>query len=177
MNLKEYALHARKTSVYPRHTYAVLYPILGLGGESGEVCGAILKDIIDGDNTAGIKEELGDVLWYIASAADDLGKTLEDIEQISLTVGIEKPHALAIFGLRMVEHAGRAQEHVKKAIRKQVPYPFDMIGLELAMVLGYMRAICVECGFTMDEVAQGNIDKLSKRKAQGQLTDREVTAA
>ena len=82
MNFNEYQKIARSTAVYPEE-YKVVYPALGLCGEAGEVADKI-KKTIRGDSsldevTGDIAMELGDVLWYVATLADDLGVDLEDI--------------------------------------------------------------------------------------------------
>ena len=82
MNFNEYQKLARSTAVYPEE-HKVVYPALGLCGEAGEVADKI-KKTIRGDSsldevTGSIAGELGDVLWYLAILADDLGVTLEDI--------------------------------------------------------------------------------------------------
>ena len=82
MNFNEYQKLARSTAVYPEE-HKVVYPALGLCGEAGEVADKI-KKTIRGDSslvevTVSIADELGDVLWYLAILADDLGIPLEDI--------------------------------------------------------------------------------------------------
>ena len=82
MNFNEYQKLARSTAVYPEE-YKVVYPALGLCGEAGEVADKI-KKTIRGDSsldevTGSIAGELGDVLWYVATLADDLGVELEDV--------------------------------------------------------------------------------------------------
>ena len=82
MNFNEYQKLARSTAVYPEE-HKVVYPALGLCGEAGEVADKI-KKTIRGDSslvnvTGSIADELGDVLWYLAILADDLGLPLEDI--------------------------------------------------------------------------------------------------
>lgn len=62
----------------------VIYPVLGLASEAGEVAGKIKKVWRDGFGrnsvaTEGIKDELGDVLWYLAATAEALGITLESV--------------------------------------------------------------------------------------------------
>ena len=63
---------------------AVAYDGLGLG-EAGEVQGKIKKIIRDNggiitpEAVDGIKDELGDTLWYITSMCKNLGITLEDV--------------------------------------------------------------------------------------------------
>ena len=82
MNFNEYQKIARSTAVYPEE-YKVVYPALGLCGEAGEVADKI-KKTVRGDTpldevTGNIAMELGDVLWYVATLADDLGVELEDV--------------------------------------------------------------------------------------------------
>ena len=84
MHLDEYQRAARRTAIYAdRHR--VVYPALGLASEAGEVCGKVKKVLRDrgGDFADApielLKHELGDVLWYIAVLAADLGLALEDV--------------------------------------------------------------------------------------------------
>ena len=59
--------------------------VLGLAGESGEVLEKykkILRDksgVINDEDRREIIKELGDVLWYIATVAQLLGYSLEDV--------------------------------------------------------------------------------------------------
>ena len=54
---------------------------LGLSGEAGEVNDHIKKACFHGHSLEvdEIKDELGDVLWYIALMCDALGLTLDDV--------------------------------------------------------------------------------------------------
>ena len=90
MTFKEYQKAARSTAIYPKE-FAVIYPTLGLAGEAGEVCEKIKKRIRDWDcdfSTGIFKEEitkeLGDLQWYIANLAMDLGIDLEDIAAVNI---------------------------------------------------------------------------------------------
>jgi NTP pyrophosphatase (non-canonical NTP hydrolase) len=68
----------------------MFYPALGLASEAGEVAGKIKKVLRDqgGDfaqaPTDELKDELGDVLWYVAVLADDLGLSLNQIASDNL---------------------------------------------------------------------------------------------
>jgi NTP pyrophosphatase (non-canonical NTP hydrolase) len=90
MDLKDYQEAARRTAIYAEH-HRVLYPALGLASEAGEVAGKIKKVLRDqgGDfaraPVEAIKDELGDVLWYVAVLAGDLGLALEDIAAANLS--------------------------------------------------------------------------------------------
>lgn len=65
---------------------------LGLGGETGEVLDDIKKREYHGrdisiEHTA---EELGDVLWYVANIATQLGYKLEDIAMSNVNKLIDR---------------------------------------------------------------------------------------
>jgi|SRR3990167_3863510 len=72
------------TAVYPPKQ-ALKYLSLGLASEAGEVCGKIKKvirdnnGIVNSDTRDALADELGDVLWYVARMADELGFNLEKI--------------------------------------------------------------------------------------------------
>jgi NTP pyrophosphatase (non-canonical NTP hydrolase) len=84
MQLDDYQAAARRTAMYD-DGYRVVYPALGLASEAGEVCGKIKKVLRDqaGDFAEApldaLEDELGDVLWYIAVLACDLGLSLDQI--------------------------------------------------------------------------------------------------
>ncbi|MGI9492900.1 MAG: nucleoside triphosphate pyrophosphohydrolase family protein [Geminicoccaceae bacterium] len=84
MTLDDYQAEARRTALYPER-HRVTYPSLGLASEAGEVAGKVKKVLRDqggdfgAEQIAAIKDELGDVLWYVAVLASDLGLSLDDI--------------------------------------------------------------------------------------------------
>jgi NTP pyrophosphatase (non-canonical NTP hydrolase) len=83
MNFNEYQEMAKSTAIYDKK-HQILYPALGLAGEAGEVANKVKKLIRDGyeknkDYRTEISAELGDVLWYIAVLASDIGIKLSDI--------------------------------------------------------------------------------------------------
>lgn len=81
----EYMDFVKKMKVYPEK-HAIIYPALGLAGEAGEYCEKIKKWLRgDGelDKALAIKE-LGDILFYIASSADDLGFTFEQVARMNI---------------------------------------------------------------------------------------------
>ena len=60
----------RKTAKYPKRREKE-YLMIGLMNEAGEVGGAFKKEIRDHvDNTDLIKDEMGDVLWYLQRLCD-----------------------------------------------------------------------------------------------------------
>lgn len=94
MDFNAYQNAACETALYG-DAYRITYPALGLASEAGEVAGKVKKVLRDrggdfgDDQIAAIKDELGDVLWYVASLAADLGITMDDIA----AGNIEKLHS------------------------------------------------------------------------------------
>ncbi|MFC2948557.1 nucleoside triphosphate pyrophosphohydrolase family protein [Virgibacillus sediminis] len=59
---------------------------MGLSGESGEFTDHIKKVVFQGHplSYSDAEEELGDILYYLARAADALGLTLEEVAQTNI---------------------------------------------------------------------------------------------
>ena len=89
MELADYQRLSRRTAEYPREAW-LAYPALGLAGEAGEGAEHAKKAIRDDagsiteERRAAMAKELGDVLWYVAQLASELGLELEDIAQGNL---------------------------------------------------------------------------------------------
>lgn len=88
MEVNDYQRMALETAIYPKEQQ-VIYPTLGLTGEAGEVADKVKKVLRDNDGAftndrkREIAMELGDVAWYLAVTAHDLGYTLEEICQMN----------------------------------------------------------------------------------------------
>ena len=85
MQFDEYQRKSIEFAIYPA-THRILYPALGLAGEAGEVANKVKKFIRDGADKESfevkkveIASEIGDVLWYCAALAHDLGFNLSEI--------------------------------------------------------------------------------------------------
>lgn len=89
MDLDTYQELAMKTATYSEK-YKIIYPVLGLNGEAGEVAEKVKKLIrdkneeLDIHTRVAIMKELGDVLWYLAATAQDLGINLNTIADNNL---------------------------------------------------------------------------------------------
>lgn len=59
----------------------LLHGLIGICTETGELQDQLKKHLFYGRqlDTVNLKEELGDLLWYIALCCDELGLTLEEI--------------------------------------------------------------------------------------------------
>jgi len=89
MNFEDYQTQASKTAIY-NDADVVVYPVLGLLSEAGEVAGKVKKVLRDNngqflpEHREAIADEVGDCLWYIASLCTDLGFGMETIAQRNL---------------------------------------------------------------------------------------------
>lgn len=110
MNLNEYQSRADETAIYPGKgtPLGLIYCALGMG-EAGEVQGSLKKAIRDDGmvpsaesglsdpydiyvewmgpsmrRKADLMKEAGDLLWYLANFAAELGVSLEEIAQANL---------------------------------------------------------------------------------------------
>jgi NTP pyrophosphatase (non-canonical NTP hydrolase) len=84
LDFNTYQKAAQGTRSYPRSA-GINYPALGLAGEGGEVANQVKKIIRDDggkitpERKAAILKELGDVLWYVADIATELGADLSTV--------------------------------------------------------------------------------------------------
>ena len=82
MTFEEYVAHARRT-VNPSltHDERLLDAAAGLAEEAGEVLGLVRKRVFQQRDASAerMTEELGDVLWCLATTADTLGLSLAEI--------------------------------------------------------------------------------------------------
>lgn len=91
MDLSDYQYAAHETS---HNTVIgdspVLYPVLGLAGEAGELANKIKKIYRDSSGQPSIDErdavidELGDILWYVAEIATQLKVDLSTVAKANL---------------------------------------------------------------------------------------------
>jgi len=81
---------AGQTAIFPKEK-ALEYLALGMTSEAGEVAGKVKKLIRDGEDKEGfemkklaIASEIGDVIWYCAMMAKEVGVPLNDIMKENL---------------------------------------------------------------------------------------------
>lgn len=83
--LDDYQKASRSTWNLVHTDHPIVYPTLGLANEAGEVAGKIKKIFRDKAGVIGeaereaLKQELGDVLWYLSQICTELDLTLEEV--------------------------------------------------------------------------------------------------
>ena len=91
VGLNEYQQRALETwlSHSTENGYNIVYPTLGLSGESGEVAEKVKKVLRDNngkftdDLRKSIALEISDVLWYASVLAHELGFSLQEIAEMN----------------------------------------------------------------------------------------------
>ena len=94
MELNEYQRLANQTDKHPHKgnletdPRSIMVPLLGMAGEVGELLGEHKKWLRDGESyklfPERVKEELGDVLWYLSNVATKHGLTLEEVADFNV---------------------------------------------------------------------------------------------
>lgn len=89
MDMDKYQAEASTTAKYPEDS-GLVYCVLGLASEAGEVAGKLKKAIRDENGVLSesrkedLLSELGDVLWYCSMVALELDATLSSVAQANL---------------------------------------------------------------------------------------------
>jgi NTP pyrophosphatase (non-canonical NTP hydrolase) len=91
MTFEMYQQKARETAQYPDiGGIGLVYPVIGLAGEAGEVSDKFKKILRDHNGKLtqelrmGMVKELGDCLWYLANIAWELGIDLKTVAEINI---------------------------------------------------------------------------------------------
>jgi NTP pyrophosphatase (non-canonical NTP hydrolase) len=93
VDLRTYQAQALQTDQVPgssddEFASAIIVPILGLAGETGQLLSEYKKHLRDGDAHRLFKdrvaEELGDLLWYVSNVASKFGLDLDEVADRNL---------------------------------------------------------------------------------------------
>jgi NTP pyrophosphatase (non-canonical NTP hydrolase) len=90
LQLNEYQEKAMGTAVYGAHQATdiggLTYTVLALCGEAGELANKLKKHLRAGTppDNAVLMDELGDVLWYVAATARELGFSMEAVARYNI---------------------------------------------------------------------------------------------
>lgn len=90
-SMQSYQQFTRTTAVYPKDK-AIEYVTLGLAGEAGEIANKVKKLLRGDPRYAGdpqitnedLAMELGDLLYYVARFADEIGYPLAEIAAMNV---------------------------------------------------------------------------------------------
>lgn len=94
MNSKDYQTWAQGNDLKDYNSFKralqpsdlrLLHAAVGLAGESGEVVDIVKKAVFysKGLDVKHVKEEIGDVCWYIAILLDEIGSSFEEVMSLN----------------------------------------------------------------------------------------------
>jgi NTP pyrophosphatase (non-canonical NTP hydrolase) len=149
--------------------------IIGLIGEIGELKDGLTKDGVMNDekhikdNIVNIREELGDMLWYVAIISDTLSIPIPDpkvIVHTNLEIDMYSINRLDICDL-MAMTSYILDTHIKKSLiygreLDKVKMSEDVSSL-IAGICLMVAAYYYDSKYPMEQCMEDNIEKLSKR--------------
>ena len=191
MDFNEYQRMALTTAMYPDRGNNLTYPVLGLGGESGEICEKIRGKLRTDSERKALAKELGDILWYTALVADELGVNLSQAAPFGIDTRLSPtPRGIDAYqesrrrlstktdlvdiALSLAGAAGGVCDRVKKMSRDDGGTLTDarraaILG-DLGGVLRCVAAMATELGESLEWIAEMNVEKLASRKRRGTIT-------
>ena len=172
MNFSTYQQLSARTAIYPRE-HAVVYPALGLVGECGEIANKfkkVLRDdagAIQPEKRTQLIDEIGDVLWYAAGLARDLGIRVHDQWAVLLPKYLP---TLSKCVLRITSLAGEIASAVEFQLDQTcADEPIARIEHRIANIVQFCNCILFHLGSNAAEAMQLNLDKLFSRQERGTL--------
>jgi len=92
----DYTDEVNKAAIYPgkdKGIFGLLYAILGLVGEAGEVANAVKKELRDNQKVVDVIEAFGDLnLHRLGVKTDDIGEEIGDLMFYAVRAAVESGH-------------------------------------------------------------------------------------
>lgn len=159
MDLSKYQTEAYKLAIYPE-VYKGLYPMLKLMGELGEFEDVLSEPVVNLDD---LNKEAGDVMWYVAAVATDMGIDLGTLEK-------DQPGACLATSIseamKLCETLGKLARDGKISDERRA-----LIPAQLAAIMNGAIATCGHMGGgSRAAILRLNLEKLTSRKERGKLS-------
>ena len=164
--IQEYKEFIKTTAIYPKDN-AIEYLILGLLGETGELCNTYKKVIRDNlpesEYLPKLKKELGDVLWYFYQLGNE--SEIFDIE-----IAFNKDASYIPPKTSKLKTLSNTLIRLNTIINRNIDYSFTVNNIPyLQLTKCLTTLIYYHLNSSIEEILQINIDKLSDRKERGVL--------
>jgi NTP pyrophosphatase (non-canonical NTP hydrolase) len=156
LTVDSYQHQVRTTAVYPGLA-VVVYPTLGLAGESGETAQKVRDAVFPEGCPVGWDPVTSflKTVWHTLDSAAAAGAECERLKK------------------RIRDKRDSVPEGAMEELRRRVEAvdPEQRLGLlkEIGDVLWYVSSLTFDMNAKLSEVCQGNLDKLAARKAKGTL--------
>lgn len=185
LTLNEFQRRAAETAIYPREGHCLMYPLLGLVDEVGE----LIEDCV-------LEPEMylsewrpdyvvGRVLWCLGSLSklaghlkklyrDQSGRFTDPTATELRSLAIEAQANVALLLQDIDRLAVSCAAKIPKVINGNIPLRIvkranDSRVAELSDVLWYVAAMATELGCSLDTVGNINLEKLRSRQDRGKL--------
>ncbi len=159
MNLTTYKKAALSTAYYPGFGENILYPIIAVFEE----CGELVEKLEERAPHAEVAKECGDILWYCAMVFHEL--------QEDFVFKVEKTYMTP---LMLMTKLSRAAGIIKKSQRDNDGVLTEQKKEELLsymdFVLSFVHNVGSQIDYTIEEICDMNIKKIESRKSRGQLS-------
>ena len=168
MLIKEYQSEAYTYAVYPRE-FKILYPMIGLAGELGELLNVYARNgnVIDPLKYREMyPDEIGDVVWYVAALATDMDMSFEGSfdSYVPISAGLTLERSL----IDLTVTIGLLANSVKKIYRDE-EFNRARIKAQIIITIESLSFFANALGLSLDNVAAENLRKLRDRRARGVL--------
>lgn len=183
MSFTSYQQEAMKTALYPNIGNNILYPMLGLMGEAGEVSGKISKILRDDNGTLTpdrrleLKDELGDIVWFIAAVCQEANLDMGALYLLAQSSSIDlektwkaKDDTLFKLNFKLFQQVSHMSMLVEQSIYTPPKENVDLLAplaTDMVLLLADMIDMCTACSLNIEEVAQRNLEKLASRQERG----------
>ncbi|MCG7628971.1 hypothetical protein MHM88_14260 [Epibacterium sp. MM17-32] len=141
----------------------LLHAAIGACTEVGELLLANEGDVTN------VKEEMGDICWYVAIACSELGIWFEDLLVLADEERAEDDPFKALLG-----GAGDALDVVKRALFYGVELDEAKFGRHFGTMLLALQIMARDEGWDLTELQEANIAKLSRRYPEKFTTEAAV---
>jgi len=148
----------------------------GVAGEAGELLEAILFPPEKGVDRDNLREELGDLYFYIEQLRQRVSLVfdMESIEFAASNVDFERPFLHLVFAAEIAVHGSQVLDTVKKAAIYNKPLDKELLLNQLMALQVSMRCIENYFSITREDAVKYNIAKLSKRYASLSYSDQQA---
>lgn len=180
ITFNEYQGLAARTAT--KHDFELVNFAMGLAGEAGELIDLMKKFLFHKHKVEKlkIKKEAGDVLWYasqlarlldidFADAFDKLNKLTEEFDAVK-----DKEEAIMVSCLTLSRAVGIISLYIDRSAFEKKLVKKSEVRSELLKILVNLFFLALTAGLTIEEVAEGNIEKLKARYPEGFSSDRSI---
>lgn len=153
-------------------TVDCLHAAVGISGEAGELLEAILFPPESGIDRVNLREELGDLYFYLEQLVQRTGIQIDWVTVFTAAANAELTPDLAItYAASIAVHGSQILDSVKKAAIYNKALDLELLTNQASALAVSMVTLGIQHGIDKPECLSANILKLSKRYASLSYSD------